>query len=72
MPTLKLTKQLIAGLQSNPKRDVYYNDTEQRGLVLLVNKGGKKAYYLRVFIGGKQIKNPLLELTRSRLIWQED
>lgn len=59
MPTLKLTKQLIAGLQSNPKRDVYYNDTEQRGLVLLVNKGGKKAYYLRVFIGGKQIKKSI-------------
>ena len=59
MPTLKLTKKLITELQSDPKHDVYYSDTEQRGLVLLVNKGGKKAYHLRVFVNGKQIKKSI-------------
>ena len=60
MPDVKLTEAYIKNLDSavefadKKSNEIYYNDTEQRGLTLILNRGGRKAYFFR-FNGKKQI-----------------
>lgn len=66
MPRIKLTEKIIKSLDPDKEfegkkgNEVYYSDTERQGLVLVLNRGGRKAYYYRYNgANGKQIKKSI-------------
>ena len=67
MPEVKLTEKfikdldLIAAFAEKKGNEIYYSDTVQRGLVLVLNRGGRKAYYYRYNGTTKQIKKSIAD-----------
>ena len=81
MPEKKLTEKFIKELnpavefEGKKGNEIYYSDTVQRGLVLVLNRGGRKSYFYR-YNGPneKQIKKSIsdvksisLEAARQRV-----
>lgn len=73
MPDVKLTEAYIKNLDSavefadKKSNEIYYNDTEQRGLTLILNRGGRKAYFFRFNGKKQQIKKSIADVKRISL-----